>query len=81
MVVKGIGEEYLEKTGMTAEQIATDISDEINETVNTITIVSAGWDAWIGYYAAVRTARNRYWIINNGKVFRGNSWYKERSMY
>lgn len=47
MVVKGIGEEYLEKTGMTAEQIATDISYKINETVNTITIVSAGWDAWI----------------------------------
>ena len=78
--VKGIDKEYLVKTGMTAEQIAEDISDYLEETVNTITILSAGWDAMFGYYAVVRAVRNRLWVVSDGSVMPYNDVARERCL-
>lgn len=80
MIVKGIDERYLKETGMTAKEIAERISDYTGETVNTIRIMSAGWDAMFGRYATVRASRNRKWIINDGEVMEDNGWIKERDL-
>lgn len=81
MVVKGIGEKYLDKTGMTAEDISKEISYYIGENVNTINILSAGWDVMFGDYAVIRAGRNRLWIVSKGKVEPDNGWVNERGLY
>jgi len=78
MVLKGLNKTYLNETGMTAEQIASEISDYIGESVNTINILSAGWDMMFGKYAVVRAGRNRLWIVSRGHVEQDNGWIKER---
>ncbi len=81
MIIKGLDENYLLKTKMTAEQIANEISDLIEETVNTIKILSAGWDAFFGWYAVVKTAKNRHWVISNGEVLAYSGFAKDRGLY
>lgn len=81
MIIKGIGEKYLDKTGMTAEEISKEISYCIGENVNTINILSAGWDAMFGDYAVIRAGRNRLWIVSKGKVEPDNGWVNERGLY
>lgn len=80
MTVKGIDEKYLKRTNLTAEEIAAKISDYTGETVNTIRILSAGWDAMFGHYATVRASRNRKWLIYDGKVMEDNGWINERCL-
>ena len=80
MIIKGIDKRYLVETKMNAEQIANNISSYLGETVNTITILSAGWDAYFGNYSIVRTARNRHWIVSNGEIIPYNSFAKERDL-
>ena len=81
MIIKGLDENYLVKTKMTAEQIANAISDLVEEAVNTIKILSAGWDAFFGCYAVVKTAKNRHWVISNGEVFAYRGFAKDRGLY
>jgi len=81
MIVKGIDKKYLIKTGMTAEQVVDEISSCLNENVNTINILSAGWDAMFGDYALVRAGRNKLWIVSHGEVNPDNGWAKERCLY
>lgn len=81
MVIKGLDENYLIITKMTAEQIASEISDLVEETVNTINILSAGWDAFFGWYAVVKTAKNRHWVISNGEVFEYSEFARDRDLY
>ena len=81
MVIKGLDENYLVKTEMTAEQIANEISDLIEENVNTIKILSAGWDAFFGWYAVVKTARNRHWVVTKGEVFPYDGFAKDRGLF
>lgn len=79
VIVKGIDDSYLNKTEMTAEQIVEEIMyGYLDETVNTITILSAGWDAFFGYYAVVKTAKNRHWVVSKGRVEPYGSFAKER---
>ena len=80
MAIKGIDEKCLIKTAMTAEQIAKEISDYVDEAVNTINILRAGWDAMFGYYAIVRAGRNRLWIVSEGSVVPDNGWINERCL-
>lgn len=80
MIVNGIDEKHLKETGLTAKEIAERISDYTGETVNTIRIMSVGWDAMFGHYATVRASRNRKWIINDGEIMEDNSWIKERCL-
>lgn len=81
MTIKGLNESYLVKTKMTAEQIANEISDLVEETINTINILSAGWDAFFGHYAVIRTAKNRHWVVSNGEVFAYSGFAKDRGFY
>ena len=80
MIIKGLDKKYLVKTKTTAERIADDISMYVGESVKTINILSAGWDAMFGDYAVVRAARNRLWIISNSEVIPDNGWVKERCL-
>lgn len=80
MTIKGLDESYLVKTEMTAKQIANEISDLVEETINT-NILSAGWDAFFGWYAVVRTAKNRHWVVSKGEVFPYSGFAKDRGLY
>lgn len=80
MIIKGLDKSYLVKTGMTIEEIVDQIMDYIDETVNTITILSAGWDAFYGNYAVIRTAKNRHWVVSNSMVLTYNGFAKERGL-
>lgn len=81
MTIKGLDKSYLLETEMTAKQIANEISDLVEETINTINILSAGWDAFFGYYAVVRTAKNRHWVVSKGEVFPYSGLAKDRGLY
>lgn len=81
MTIKGLNESYLVKTEMTAEQIANEISDLVEETINTINILSAGWDAFFGWFAVVKTAKNRHWVVSKGEVFAYSGLAKDRGLY
>lgn len=81
MTIKGLDKSYLLKTEMTAKQIANEISDLVEETINTINILSAGWDAFFGYYAVIRTAKNRHWVVSKGEVFPYSGFAKDRCLY
>ena len=80
MVVKGLDKKYLIKVEMTAEKIANEISRYVDETVKTINILSAGWDAIFGDYVVIRAARNRLWIVSKCEVMPDNGWSRERGL-
>ncbi len=80
MIVKGIDEKYLKEMGFTAKEVATEIEYMIDKTINILTIMSAGWDAYIGNYVVVRAGGNRYWIVQKGNVMENNGLVSERCL-
>ena len=82
MEIKGIGEKYLDGTGMTVEEIANGILEYMwGETrIDVIHVLAAGWDAWFGKYAVVEAKRKK-WVVSKGKVTRYDSFARYRGLY
>lgn len=87
MEIKGLDKSYLVKTNMTAEQIAEEIINYIEEntypskevTIRVMHILSAGWDAFYGWYAVVK-AKGKMWVASHDEVTPYNSWARERGL-